>query len=130
MTEVLISGGAYGSLFAAIMSHVGQGDEVIIVEPFFDCYYPLVKLAGGTPRYISLKPVGDKNVMEGDGEVTSAIFKLDEAELRSLFNSRTKVIILNTPNNPLGKVFTKEELMVRRQNGECRPIQLFEDLFV
>ncbi|OXA51497.1 kynurenine--oxoglutarate transaminase 3 [Folsomia candida] len=104
-TEVLVTGGAYGSLFAAIMSHVGRGDEVIIVEPFFDCYEPLVKLAGGTPRFISLKPV---NVMDD----SSATWKLDEAELRSLFNEKTKAIILNTPNNPLGKVFSREELTV------------------
>ena len=46
------------NMHSAIMGHVNPGDEVIIIEPYFDCYEPMVKLAGGTPRFISLKPVG------------------------------------------------------------------------
>jgi kynurenine--oxoglutarate transaminase/cysteine-S-conjugate beta-lyase/glutamine--phenylpyruvate transaminase len=103
MTEVLVTGGAYPALFCSVMSNVGQGDEVILIEPYYDCYEPLVKLAGGIPRQIALKPTGE------DKE-SSASWKLDSAELRSLFNEKTKAIILNTPNNPVGKVFTKEEL--------------------
>jgi kynurenine--oxoglutarate transaminase/cysteine-S-conjugate beta-lyase/glutamine--phenylpyruvate transaminase len=103
MTEVLVTGGAYGSLFCAMMSNVGPGDEVIIIEPYFDCYEPLVRLAGGTPRFISLKP-------ENPTDASSASWTLNMGELRSLFNAKTKAIILNTPNNPLGKVFTREEL--------------------
>ena len=57
MKEVLVTDGAYEALFTAILGHVNPGDEVIIVEPYFDCYEPMVKLAGGTPRFISLKPV-------------------------------------------------------------------------
>jgi kynurenine--oxoglutarate transaminase/cysteine-S-conjugate beta-lyase/glutamine--phenylpyruvate transaminase len=102
-TEVLISGGAYGSLFCAIMSNVGPGDEVIIIEPFFDCYEPLVKLAGGTPKFIALKPTNPD-------DLTSESWKLDMNELASLFNKNTEMIIINTPNNPLGKVFSRQEL--------------------
>jgi kynurenine--oxoglutarate transaminase/cysteine-S-conjugate beta-lyase/glutamine--phenylpyruvate transaminase len=65
------------------------------VEPFFDCYEPLVKLAGGTPKFISLKP-------SNPTDETSASWKLNLEELRSLFSDKTKAIILNTPNNPLG----------------------------
>ena len=55
--EVLVTDGAYEALFTAILGHVNPGDEVIIIEPYFDCYEPMVKLAGGIPKFISLKPV-------------------------------------------------------------------------
>ena len=54
--EVLVTDGAYEALFCAIMGNVNQGDEVIIIELYFDCYEPMVRLAGGTPRFISLSP--------------------------------------------------------------------------
>ncbi len=57
MKEVLVTDGAYEALFTSIMGFVNPGDEVIIIEPYFDCYEPMVKLAGGTPRFIALAPV-------------------------------------------------------------------------
>ena len=57
LKEVLVTDGAYEALFTAILGHVNPGDEVVIVEPYFDCYEPMVRLAGGTPVFISLKPV-------------------------------------------------------------------------
>ncbi|XP_013183310.1 kynurenine aminotransferase [Amyelois transitella] len=125
MNEILVTAGAYGALYSAILGHVEDGDEVIVIEPFFDCYEAMIKCAGGVPKFIALKP----NKIHED--MTAADWVLDYKELESLFSDRTKMFILNTPHNPLGKVFTRQELekiadLCKKYNVLCLSDEVYE----
>ena len=92
---VVVTAGATEGIFSAVMGLVDEGDDVIIIEPFFDSYVPNVIMAGGNPVFVPLHPPD---------------WTFDEAELRAAFSSNTRALILNTPHNPTGRVFTREEL--------------------
>jgi aminotransferase len=99
--QITVCCGSTEAMVATLLAMVDPGDEVIVFEPFYENYGPDAILSGATPRYVSLRPPA-----AGDREWT-----FDPDELRAAFSNRTRAIIINTPNNPTGKVFTREELM-------------------
>ncbi|TFK76029.1 PLP-dependent transferase [Pluteus cervinus] len=100
-SEILVTSGQY-SVFTAFLE---QGDEVIMFEPFFDQYLPSVTFNGGKPVYVPLHPPSKDKAHPSSGDWT-----IDIKEVRAAITPRTKIIIVNTPHNPVGKVFTRKEL--------------------
>jgi N-succinyldiaminopimelate aminotransferase len=96
-SEVLITSGATEAVFAAILGLTDPGDEVIVFEPVYDSYVPNMVMAGVKPHYVPLR--GDQ-------------WSFDPDELARAFNPRTRAIIINTPHNPTGKVYSREELIL------------------
>ncbi|CAD5233402.1 unnamed protein product [Bursaphelenchus xylophilus] len=100
--EILITVGAYLSLYYSMLGWLNPGDEVIIFEPAYDSYVPQVKMAGAVPIAIALDlPENPK---------TSADYAVNFEKIRARITDKTKMIILNNPNNPSGKLYTRAEL--------------------
>ena len=95
--NVQVTVGATEALFAATQAFIDPGDEVVVLEPFYDAYPADIMMAGGVPKFVALEPHGDDWVLDFDA-------------LEAAFSNNTKAIILNTPHNPTGKVFTAAEL--------------------
>lgn len=100
--DVTITCGATEALFATMLAVVNPDDEVIIFEPAYDSYAPGVIMAGGVPRYVRLEPPQPQS--------DDTAWTFDPEALRSAFGSRTRAILVNTPHNPTGKVFSSAEL--------------------
>jgi N-succinyldiaminopimelate aminotransferase len=94
-TEVVVTSGATEAITACLMALLNPGDEVVLIEPLYDTYLPVVRLLGAIPRLVRLAPPK---------------WELPRAELAAAFGPRTKALLLNTPMNPTGKVFTAAEL--------------------
>ncbi|MDQ2903507.1 MAG: aminotransferase class I/II-fold pyridoxal phosphate-dependent enzyme [Chloroflexota bacterium] len=92
---VIVTAGATEGIFASVLGLVDPGDEVIVIEPFYDSYVPNIIMANAVPVYVPLHP---------------PTWTLDPDELRAAFHKNTRALILNTPQNPTGRVFTREEL--------------------
>jgi N-succinyldiaminopimelate aminotransferase len=98
--EILVTAGATEALSGALLALLDTGDEVVLFEPMYDCYAAGIAMAGGVARPVPLRPPAD-----GAGPWT-----FDPDEVRSAITPRTRILLLNTPHNPTGKVFTADEL--------------------
>jgi aspartate/methionine/tyrosine aminotransferase len=93
--EVFVTSGATEALAASILGLVSPGDEVVLIQPMYDSYLPMVRAAGGVPRFVTLEPPH---------------WRLDEAKLAAAFTPNTKVVLFNNPMNPTGTVFGRDQI--------------------
>ena len=121
MNEVSVTVGASQALYLSLQTLVKPGDEVILFEPFFDLYVNQIKLAGGTPVYVPLTFVpynsSDDEGIGGDttndeSVITGGTWVLEPEKLQEKITPKTRAIILNSPHNPTGKIFTQSEMEV------------------
>jgi len=94
-TEVMVTSGATEALAASLLGLIEPGDEVVLIEPLYDSYLPMVRRAGGIPKLVRLEPPG---------------WGLSRHDLAAAFSRKTKLILLNSPHNPAAKVFQREDL--------------------
>ena len=95
-SEITVTSGCTEALAASFLGLINPGDEVVLIEPFYDSYPACTSMAGAVPRFVQLR--------EG--------FRLDPDELRATFSTKTKAIVLNTPHNPTGRVFDSDEIQL------------------
>ncbi|GGG31399.1 methionine aminotransferase [Christiangramia forsetii] len=114
-SEITITSGATEALYCAITAFVNKGDEVIVLKPAYDTYEPTIKINGGKPVQIQLK-----------GEN----YKLDWDEVRSTVNSKTRMIIINTPHNPTGTILSQEDMLeLQKILSETNIILLSDEVY-
>ena len=94
-TEVVVTSGATAGLYATLTTFVRPGDEVILFEPCYDSYVPVIRLSGGTPVFVSLRYPD---------------FRVDWAEVRRAITPRTRAILVNTPHNPTGTMWSADDM--------------------
>ncbi|MGA8182172.1 MAG: aminotransferase class I/II-fold pyridoxal phosphate-dependent enzyme [Terriglobia bacterium] len=116
--EITVCCGATEAMIASLLAVVNPGEEVVVFEPFYENYGPDAIISGAVPRFVPLRPPD---------------WTFDPEELASAFNEHTRALILNTPNNPTGKVFTQEELetiagIVQRSNAYVLTDEIYQYL--
>ncbi|HEX8502281.1 MAG TPA: aminotransferase class I/II-fold pyridoxal phosphate-dependent enzyme [Pyrinomonadaceae bacterium] len=116
--EITVTCGSTEGMIASMMATVDPGEEVVVFEPFYENYAPDAVLSGATPRYVPLR---------------APDWTFDPDELRAAFNERTKAVIICNPNNPTGKVFTREELefvagLCREFDALCFTDEIYEHI--
>jgi N-succinyldiaminopimelate aminotransferase len=105
-SQVVVTAGCTEAIAAALIGLCNPGDEVILFEPFYDSYRAAVAMAGATAKYVALTPKYE----EAGGVRRITGFGFDTAALRAAFGPRTRAVLVNTPHNPTGKVFSRAEL--------------------
>ncbi|KAG9403500.1 hypothetical protein AC1031_006140 [Aphanomyces cochlioides] len=114
MTEIVTFTGAQEGIFCIFLSLLSKGDEVLIIEPFFDAYINIALLLGiktvGVPLELGAETKAKYNDPNNHDKFSSKDLKIDLKKLEASITPKTKMIVLNTPHNPTGKVFSKEEL--------------------
>jgi aspartate/methionine/tyrosine aminotransferase len=121
--EITICCGSTEAMMAAMMAIINPGDEVVVFEPFYENYGPDAILSGASPRFVRMQPPSENN----------PDWSFDRDALVAAFGPNTKAIILNTPNNPTGKVFSKSELEFIRDlcvqwNAYCITDEIYEHI--
>src|ERR1700722_1890010 len=121
--EITICCGSTEAMMSAMMAFINPGDEIVVFEPYYENYGPDAILSGATPRFVKMKPPANEN----------DVWSYDPDELAAAFGPKTKAIILNTPNNPTGKVFTRAELefirdLCVRWNAYCVTDEIYEHI--
>jgi aspartate/methionine/tyrosine aminotransferase len=121
--EITICCGSTEAMMSAMMAVINPGDEAVVFEPFYENYGPDAILSGALPKFVRMQPPSTKN----------PDWSFDRDELSAAFGTSTKAIILNTPNNPTGKVFTLQELefirdLCVRWNAYCITDEIYEHI--
>ncbi len=116
--EFTVTSGATEAIFAAIQGTCEPGDEVVLLEPYYDSYRASVAMASAVPRFVTLRAPG---------------WSFDPEELARAFNAKTRAILLNTPHNPTGKVFSREDLEVvarlcQKHDAVCITDEVYEHI--
>jgi aspartate/methionine/tyrosine aminotransferase len=109
-TQVTVTSGCTEALAAAMLGLLNPGDEIVMFEPYYDSYPACAAMAGATVRTVTLHPPSASAPAGMNVAAEDQAFTFDESELRQAFTPRTRAILLNTPHNPTGKVFTCAEL--------------------